>query len=182
MFMRILNRAEEAVICLLLTATTLLVFVDVVMRFGFNTGFLWSQEVTLYLSAWFVLIGASYGLKVGSHIGMEAFVQLFPSAGRRILTAVGCALALVYTALIMYGSYVYLEKVKRIGIGLEDVPSLPAWIAQSILFIGYVFLTIRLLIILKNVIIGQADSFGQVDEAKESMTIVEDLKQGEEGR
>ena len=77
MFLRILNRAEEALICFLLVATTLLVFLDVVMRFGFNAGFLWSQELTLNMSAWFVLLGASYGLKMGSHIGMDAFVKLF---------------------------------------------------------------------------------------------------------
>ena len=62
--LRLLNRTEEAVICLLLVLTTLLVFVDVVMRFGFNTGFMWTQELTLHMSAWFVLFGASYGIKV----------------------------------------------------------------------------------------------------------------------
>jgi len=177
--MRILNRAEEAVICLLLAATTLLVFIDVVMRFGFNTGFMWSQELTLYMSAWFVLLGASYGLKVGSHIGMDAFVKLFSTIGRRILTALGCVLGLIYCALILYGSFVYLKKVKRIGIGLEDIPALPAWIAQSILVIGFAFLAIRLLILLKAVIVGETDCFRHADEAKESMTIVEELKKEE---
>ena len=92
MFMRIINRTEEAVICILLVLTTLLVFADVVMRFGFNSGFMWSQELTLHMSAWMVLFGASYGLKVGSHIGMDAFVKIFPSGGRRILTAIAAVL------------------------------------------------------------------------------------------
>ena len=39
MLLRVLNKAEEAIISLLLVATTLLVFADVVMRFGFNSGF-----------------------------------------------------------------------------------------------------------------------------------------------
>ncbi|MBW2683480.1 MAG: TRAP transporter small permease subunit, partial [Deltaproteobacteria bacterium] len=99
MFMRILNRTEEAVICILLVLTTLLVFVDVVMRFGFNTGFMWSQELTLHMSGWFVLFGASYGLKVGSHIGMDSFVKLFSRNVRRILTAAAAILAIVYCCL-----------------------------------------------------------------------------------
>ncbi len=82
MFLRVLNRVEEAVICILMVSTTLLVFLDVVMRFGFNAGFLWSQELTLHMSGWFVLLGASYGLKQGSHIGMDAFVKLFPTGGQ----------------------------------------------------------------------------------------------------
>lgn len=177
--MRILNRAEEALICLLLVSTTALVFMDVVMRFGFNKGFLWSQELTLYMSAWFVLIGASYGLKVGSHIGMDAFVKMFRPLIRRILTAIGCVLGLTYCLLILYGSFIYLQKIKRIGIGLEDIPQFPAWIAQGVMVVGFGMFTIRLLILLKAVIIGEIDCFRHADEAKESMEIANELKKEE---
>ena len=149
MFMRIMNRAEEAVICILLITTTLLVFVDVVMRFGFNAGFMWSQELTLHMSAWMVLFGSSYGLKVGSHIGMDAFIKIFPSIGRRILTAIAAIGALIYCGLIFYGSWIYLAKMKMIGIDLEDLP-IPVWIAHSPLLLGYLFLIVRLLIILSS--------------------------------
>lgn len=179
MFLRILNRIEEAAICLLLVATTLLVFTDVVMRFGFNAGFLWSQELTLLMSAWFVLLGASYGLKVGAHIGMDAFVKLFPAAGRRFLTGLGCVLGLIYCVLILYGSWLYLKKVKMIGIGMEDIPELPTWVAHGMLLVGFTFLTIRLLIILWSVLTGQTDGFKHADEAKESMNIVEELRKEE---
>lgn len=174
MFMRFINRAEEAIICILLITTTLLVFVDVVMRFGFNTGFMWTQELTLHMSAWMVLFGASYGLKVGSHIGMDAFVKIFPSIGRRILTAIAAIGAIIYCGLILYGSWIYLAKMKMIGIDLEDIP-VPAWIAHSLLLFGYLFLMIRLLMILWSVIVGKADGFKHADEAKESLALAEDI-------
>lgn len=176
--LRILNRAEETIISFLLLATTLLVFIDVVMRFGFGTGFMWSQELTLHLSAWMVLFGTSYGVKVGSHIGMDAFVRLFPSTGRRILTGLACILALTYCGLILYGSYFYLLKMHKIGIFLEDM-EIEAWKAHSILLIGFAMITIRLSIVLYNVIIGKADGFKHADEAKESMEIVSELKEEE---
>jgi C4-dicarboxylate transporter DctQ subunit len=59
MLIRALNKAEEAIISLLLVAMTLLVFFEVILRFVFSTGFIWSQELTLHISAWFVLFGAS---------------------------------------------------------------------------------------------------------------------------
>lgn len=179
MILRVLNKTEEAMISLLLVSMTLLVFLDVVMRFGFNTGFLWSQELTLHLSAWFVLFGASYGIKAGSHIGMDAFVKLFPKGGRRILTGLACVIAITYCSLILYGAYIYLWKMKKIGILLEDLP-IPIWIAHSMLFIGFVFLTIRLLLVFWSVLTGKADSFKHADEAKESMEIVEELSKQEE--
>ncbi len=178
MLLRIVNRCEEAIISLLLVLTTLLVFIDVVMRFGFNSGFMWSQELTLHMSAWFVLFGASYGLKVGSHIGMDAFVRLFPRNSRRIITGVAVILALVYCTLVLLGSWVYLKKVKMIGIELEDLP-IPAWLAHGMLLVGFVFLGVRLLIILAEVITDKADGFQHADEAKESMELVEELAKEE---
>jgi len=178
MFLRVLNKVEEAAISILLVATTLLVFLDVVMRFGFNAGFLWSQELTLHMSAWFVLLGASYGLKMGSHIGMDAFVKLFPTGGRKLLTGISCVIALIYCALILYGSWIYLKKMYMIGIDLEDLPW-PTWMAHSILLFGYIFLTIRLFILLYNLAFGDAEGFKKVDEAQESMQIAEELKQEE---
>ena len=178
MFMRFINRAEEAVICILLVLTTLLVFIDVVMRFGFNSGFMWSQELTLHMSAWMVLFGASYGLKVGSHIGMDSFVKLFPRTGRRILTGIAAIMALGYCGLIFYGSWIYLKKMKLIGIELEDLP-IPAWLAHGMLLVGFLFLIIRLIIILLSVITGKADGFKHADEAKDSMELAEDIAKEE---
>ncbi len=176
--MRFINRAEEAVICILLVLTTLLVFVDVIMRFGFNSGFMWSQELTLHMSAWMVLFGASYGLKVGSHIGMDSFVKLFPRTGRRILTGIAAIMALGYCGLIFYGSWIYLKKMKLIGIELEDLP-IPAWLAHGMLLVGFLFLIVRLIIILVSVITGKADGFKHADEAKDSLELAEDIAKEE---
>ncbi|MGL1933268.1 MAG: TRAP transporter small permease [Desulfotalea sp.] len=173
--MKILGRLEESIISILLVLMVLLVFVEVIMRFVFNSGLMWIQELTLLISAWFVLFGASYGLKVGSHIGMDAFVTLFPRTGRRILTGLGAALSLVYCALILYGSYVYLRMMKMIGVELEDIPC-PSWIAHSILIIGMSLFAIRVFHIFWSVITGKADSFKHANEAEESMEIVEELK------
>lgn len=115
---------------------------------------------------------------MGSHIGMDAFVKLFPTVGRKLLSGVACIIALVYCGLVLYGSWIYLTKMYRIGIELEDLP-IPTWLAHAMLLFGFSFLTIRLCILLYNIIFGDADGFKKVDEAKESMEIVEELKQEE---
>ncbi len=176
MLLKMLNRAEETIIGLLLVSTTLLVFVEVIMRFGFDSGFLWSQELTLHMSAWFVLFGASYGLKVGAHIGVDALVKKFPPLLRRITGAIAVILSLIYCALFMYGSWVYLEKMHMIGIELEDMP-IPAWLAHSILLIGIIFFSIRLLELLWQIATGKSYGFVHTDEAEESMQLAEELKE-----
>ena len=121
MFLNIVNKLEEGVISLLLVLMTLLVFMEVVLRFGFNTGLLWAQELTLHMSAWFVLFGASYGIKVGAHIGVDAVVRLLPDKVHRVVSVLAIGLCLVYCGMFLYGSWEYLSKMYKIGIGLEDV-------------------------------------------------------------
>ncbi|MCG6939972.1 MAG: TRAP transporter small permease [Thiohalocapsa sp.] len=176
MIRRIIEKTEEAIISLLLVAMTLLVFWEVILRFGFGKGISWGQEATLQLSAWFVLFGVSYGLKTGAHIGVDAFVRLFPPLGRRILTGVAVLLSLVYCGLFIYGSWVYLAKMHMIGIELEDIP-VQTWIAHSILLIGLVMLSLRLLGLLWRVIRGTAMDFQHVDEAMESMHLARELRE-----
>ncbi|MFN2168288.1 MAG: TRAP transporter small permease [Anaerolineae bacterium] len=179
MFFRLVNQAEEAIISLLLVAMTLLVFADVVLRFGFDTGLIWSEELTLHLSAWFVLFGASYGLKVGAHIGVDALVRLFSPFGQRVLTGIGVVLSLAYCGLFIYGGWIYLAKMKKIGIELEDLP-IQTWIAHSILVIGFALFGIRLFELLWAVVTGKATGFGHKDEAQESMQLAEQLKKEED--
>lgn len=179
MLVRILNRAEEAILSLLLVSMTLLVFIEVVLRFGFGDGFLWGQELTLHISAWFVLFGASYGLKVGSHIGVDAFVKMLPPLLHRVASGIAVIGSLIYCGLFLYGSWIYLKKMKLIGIELEDLP-VPAWIAHSILIIGLSLMVYRLLQLLWAIITGKADGFHHADEAKESMHLAKELAQKSE--
>lgn len=200
MFMSIINRIEETIISLLLVSMTLLVFTEVILRFGFGTGLSWGQELTLHLSAWFVLFGISYGLKVGAHIGVDAFVRLFPPPVQRILSSIAILLCLVYCGLFLYGSWIYLTKMYQIGISMEDLefshwmvswmseetsellkvwpdePLVPLWLAHGMLLVGFTFFSIRLLELLWSVATGRATGFGHVDEAEESLHLAEELK------
>lgn len=168
MFSRIINSIEEAIIAILLASMTLLVFIEVVLRFGFGIGLMWSQELTLTISAWMVLFGVSYGIKVGSHIGVDALVKIMPPMARRVVSGMAVTACLVYCSLFIKGAWVYLSKMYMIGIELEDMP-IPKWIAHSILLIGLIMIAIRLLILLWNIFTGNADGFKLADEAKESM-------------
>jgi C4-dicarboxylate transporter DctQ subunit len=174
MLKQMLNKAEEGIISLLLVAMTLLVFLEVVLRFVFNSGFLWAQELTLHLSAWFVLFGISYGLKVGAHIGVDAFVKTLPDTLHRFVSLIAVMLSLVYCALFLYGSWIYLSKMKKIAIELEDLP-VEIWIAHSILIIGLGLFSLRLMQLLWRVARGKALGFAHTSEAEESMNLAEEL-------
>jgi C4-dicarboxylate transporter DctQ subunit len=176
MLLRILHKAEETIIALLLVSMTLLVFFETLLRFAFGTGVMWAQELTLHMSAWLVLFGMAYGLRVGAHIGVDFLVKKLPHNGQRIVTGIMLVAALTYCGLFIYGAYIYLEKMHLIAIELDDLP-VQKWQAHSILLIGFVFLGVRLLEILIRVIKGTQTRLMMHDEAEESMQLAAKLKE-----
>lgn len=180
MISRFINHLEEGIISLLLVGMTILVCVEVFMRFVMNSGALWIQETTLLISAWMVLFGASYGIKVGSHIGVDAIIRLLPSNWRRWISAFAALCCLVYCGLFIYGGWLYLEKVYSIHLELEDVP-IERWVAHSILIIGFGLLAFRILQLLWVFVTGKADSFSMANEAAEALRSIQNEKNEEVG-
>jgi C4-dicarboxylate transporter DctQ subunit len=134
MVARIASHLEESFLCSLLVLMTLLVFTEVILRFGFNTGLHWAQEVTLHTSAWFVLFGASYGVKVGAHIGVDALIRQLPKKGKRATSYLAIGLCLLYCGLFLYGGYGYISEVWKRGTPMEDTRfgySLSKWMVQN---------------------------------------------------
>ena len=172
---------EEGILSLLLASMTLLVFVEVVLRFVFKVGILWAQELTLLLSGWMVLFGVAYGIKVGAHIGVDAAVRLLSPRARRVVSILAVLLCLAYCGLFLVGSYGYLGRLMRVGVYLEDI-HIPKWLATSILPLGMILISVRLLGLLRALWQGQAEGFKFLDEAKESLYLVhEERPKGLEG-
>ena len=140
---RMVNALEEGAIALLFAAMTMVTFSQVVARYVFNTGVVWALELTVYLFAWLVLFGMSYGVKVHAHLGVDAFVKLFSGRTQRVLGLLAVAAGLIYGAILLIGSWEYVWKLFRIGIESEDLP-IPQWVPMAILPIGVALLMFRL--------------------------------------
>ncbi|TRD23517.1 TRAP transporter small permease [Palleronia caenipelagi] len=98
---------EKTAIALLLGLMTLVTFVNVVLRYLFNSSLIWGLEVTLILFAWLVLFGISYCVKVTAHLGVDALLNVLPNKPRFILTVIAGLCCLVYAFLLMKGAWDY---------------------------------------------------------------------------
>lgn len=98
---------EETLIASILGIMTLLTFANVVARYGFNSNIFYALELTVFLFAWLVLLGASYAVKKTLHLGVDAVVNLVPASGKRILTLIVVAICLAYSALLFKGAWDY---------------------------------------------------------------------------
>jgi C4-dicarboxylate transporter DctQ subunit len=168
MLSRAFNRLEEGLIAFLLAAMTLLTFVQVVLRYVFNSGFIWALEATTYLFAWLVLIGISYGVKVGSHIGMDVLVSKLPRRAKQMAGIVAGLLSILYAVLLLIGSWQYFETVRMIGVTAEDI-DVPRWLLVVILPIGFALLLLRLVQTTWRIIRGEELGMRLASEAADAL-------------
>ena len=97
-------RSLEIVIALLLALMVVLVFGNVVLRYGFNSGITVSEEVSRWLFVWVTFLGAIVALKEHGHLGSDMLVSRLPTAGKKICLVAGQSLMLYVTWLIFKGS------------------------------------------------------------------------------
>lgn len=121
MLSRFVNRLEEGLIAFFLGVMVVITFSQVVARYVFNTGAVWALELTTYVFAWLVLIGVSYGVKHSAHLGVDAFVRMFPARSQRWLILLGALLCCAYAGIMLYGSWDYWIRMYRFGIDTEDL-------------------------------------------------------------
>jgi len=162
------HRVEEGLIAAILGVMTVLTFVQVVLRYGFNSGFIWALEADFYLFSWLVMVGIAYCVRVRAHIGVDAAVRLFPPRVRRAVGIFVVGLALLYAGLMIYGSIQYINRMMIIDIEAEDIP-VKRWILSICLPLGFMALFIRLLEMGWRIVTGQSEGYELADEAKEAV-------------
>ena len=104
---RAVNEIEETAIAILLGAMTIITFINVVLRYGFNTGLIWGLEATTFLFAWLVVFGVSYAVKVTANLGVDALINVFSAPVRRVLALLAAAICIAYAFLLLKGAWDY---------------------------------------------------------------------------
>jgi C4-dicarboxylate transporter DctQ subunit len=163
-----INHLEEGLLALLLAAMTVLTFVQVVLRYVFNAGFVWALEANTYMFGWLILLGISYGVRVHAHIGVDFVVKALPDGTRRIVGLVAVAFCLLYAGIMLVGSYNYIYRLWRIGVFAEDIPA-PRWLLGIVLPVGFLLLGVRLLEQAWAILKGEARGFELGDEAAQAL-------------
>ena len=92
------------VLCLALMV--ILVFGNVVLRYGFNTGITVSEELSRWLFVYVTFLGAIVAMREHAHLGVDSLVKRLPPIGKKICLVVSQLLMLFATWLFLQGSWV----------------------------------------------------------------------------
>ena len=102
-----IDRIEETLISFLLGTMTLVTFANVIARYAFNSNILWALELTVFMFGWMVLLGASYAVKKGTHLGVDAVINILPAGGRKAAALFAVAVCIIFSFLLLKGAWDY---------------------------------------------------------------------------
>lgn len=139
--LKYLNKLEEIIISIGLLFTTVLVFLNVVLRL-FGSGISWSEELIRYGLILVTFIGASVCVREGSHFSVDFILQLIKGRVKDALMVIIYLIALVFSVLLAYYA---LEFCKFSQSTNQMSPSLdiPMYVIYLIIPISGVLMFIR---------------------------------------
>lgn len=85
----------------MMVAMVVLVFGNVVLRYGFNSGIILSEEVSRSLFIWVTFLGSIIAMHENGHLGSNVVVRRFPPAIRRGCLFIG-RLAMLYICWLVF--------------------------------------------------------------------------------
>lgn len=88
----------------LLGAMTVMVFVNVVLRYGFGSGIDISEEMSRFCFVWLIFLGAMTASRRNLHMGFDLLVTTASPGMRRVLLTIANALVLGVCLLILVGT------------------------------------------------------------------------------
>ncbi|MCY1533452.1 2,3-diketo-L-gulonate TRAP transporter small permease protein YiaM [compost metagenome] len=90
------------VLCLVVMVS--LIFFNVVLRYGFDSGISLSDEGARFLFVWLTFIGAVIALRDNAHLGIDLLFRRLPAAGKRLCAVLAELLMLFCCGLFFIGS------------------------------------------------------------------------------
>ena len=79
-------------------------FLGAMMRYFFNSPFVWQEEVQIWMIIWAIFAGGSYAFRCGSHVSIEVLVETFSPKAQKIIEWFGYLCTLAVLAFVFYYS------------------------------------------------------------------------------
>lgn len=127
---------EEWSLFLVTFVAMLALFVNVVLRYGFNYSLAWSEELVRMVIIYTTLIGCSVAVRNRSMIKVDAMVQLVPIS-KNVLFFFSSLVSLIFAVLIVY--YGWLMMLMQIRTGQKSIiMQIPlAWLYALLPLMGF---------------------------------------------
>lgn len=139
------DQLEEKLLCASLVLTTLIIFMQIIMRSVFNSSITWSEELTRYIFIWQIWLGVSIAERNNDHIYLEIVNSLVKS--QKVKDFIKILANLVMIAfnifLVVKGAELVQQMMQRGNV--SGAMRMPMWYVYLSLPVSSSILTLRLI-------------------------------------
>ncbi len=95
----------ELLVVIFMVAMVVMVFGNVILCYGFNSGITVSVEMSRYCFIWLTYVGAMVAMRDGAHLGVDTLIRRLPLKGKQWCFAASQLLMLLCNALFFIGTF-----------------------------------------------------------------------------
>lgn len=121
-----------------------LITLQVILRFVFQGGFAWGEEVSRFIFVWLVFLAIPYAARNSRHIGIDFIRELFPVPVRKLFLVLVDVAAIVMFGLFLRNALLVAEHAIYYGDKAQTIAVNMNWLYYAAV-VGYVLIEIRLL-------------------------------------
>lgn len=141
-FCKWLDNFEEYFLFITLSVMLVLTFAEVLSRYLFHFSIAFSEEITVNLFAWSIMVGSGAAAKRNAHVGFSLITDMLPAWLRRwILLLISLICAFVMLLFVYYGIEMVMSQIE--GAQRTAVLELPEWLMGLSIPVGAVLCAIR---------------------------------------
>ena len=153
---QILHRIEDTLLVTILLAMVTLAFSQIVMRNFLGTGSIWLDPLLRVLVLWVGLLGALVATRQNKQISVDVLTRFLPERLKTISDIITRTFAAIISAIIAWHSFLFL--IDEWNSGAMAFASVPAWLPESIIPIGFAVIALRYAF---QVLVLISQSFGE---------------------
>ncbi len=117
---------------------------NVLLRYVFHTGTVWSQELEWSLMAPICLFGMSYALRHGEHVRVDVMFARFSQPTKDFVEFLSSLILMAISLIIIWLSVSYVMQSWSIGEGSANPGGIPArYILKSFIPIGFALMFVQ---------------------------------------
>jgi TRAP-type mannitol/chloroaromatic compound transport system permease small subunit len=126
-------------------AMTLLAFLIVLLRYGFNQGWIWMQESVTYLHATVFMVAAAWALQTDDHVRVDIFYRERSERYRLVVDLAGTLLFLVpFCLFLLYIGWDYVAVSWEVRERSGEPGGLPlVWLLKTLVLVLPVLLLLQ---------------------------------------
>ena len=118
-----------------------LMAINVILRYLFSYGTVWSQELEWHLLVPLVLFGMSYALRHGDHVRVDIVYGRFSDRTKTMVDLASALLTAAISVIVIWLSLHYVEQAWAIDEGSPDPGGIPhRYLIKSLIPIGFALL------------------------------------------